>query len=89
MYLVDNLTESTIASSMIRTPWWFCSMTEIARIMFTAFSSSGSSIFTTWNRRVSAGSRSKYFLYSAHVVAAIVRNSPRANAGFNKLAASP
>ena len=29
------------------------------------------------------------FLYSAQVVAAIVRRSPRARAGFNKLAASP
>ena len=29
------------------------------------------------------------FLYSAQVVAAMVRSVPRANAGFNKLAASP
>ena len=43
----------------------------------------------TWKRRVSAGSFSKYFLYSAQVVAAIVRSLPRANAGFSRLAASP
>ena len=61
----------------------------MARIMLTAFSSSGSSILTTWKRRVRAGSRSKYFLYSAHVVAAIVLNSPRARAGFKRFAASP
>ena len=30
-----------------------------------------------------------YFLYSAHVVAAIVRSVPRASAGFSRLAASP
>ena len=49
----------------------------------------GSSTFTTWKRRVSAASFSKYFLYSAQVVAAIVRSSPRASAGFSRLAASP
>ena len=43
---------------------------------------------TTWNRRASAASFSKYFLYSDHVVAAIVRSSPRASAGFSRLAAS-
>jgi type VI secretion system protein VasG len=31
---------------------------------------------------------SKYCLYSVHVVAAIVRNSPRASAGLSKFAAS-
>ena len=36
----------------------------------------------------SAASFSKYFLYSAHVVAAIVRSSPRASAGLSRLAAS-
>ena len=29
------------------------------------------------------------FLYSAHVVAAMVRSLPRASAGFSRLAASP
>ena len=48
----------------------------------------GSSTLTTWNRRASAASFSKYFLYSDHVVAAMVRNSPRASAGFSRLAAS-
>ena len=48
----------------------------------------GSSTFTNWKRRDSAGSRSTYFLYSDQVVAAIVRSSPRARAGFKRLAAS-
>ncbi len=56
--------------------------------MAVATFSLGSSTFTVWKRRVSAASFSKYFLYSAHVVAAIVRSSPRARAGFSKLAAS-
>ncbi len=38
---------------------------------------------------VSAASFSKYFLYSLQVVAAMVRTSPRASAGFKMLAASP
>ena len=55
------------------------------RIMRTAFSSDGSSTLITWKRRVSAGSFSKYFLYSAQVVAAIVRSVPRASAGLSKI----
>ncbi len=57
--------------------------------MPTACASAGSSTLTTWNRRASAASFSKYFLYSAQVVAAIVRSSPRASAGLSRLAASP
>ncbi len=57
--------------------------------MSTALSSFGSSTFTSWKRRARAGSFSKYFLYSAQVVAAMVRNSPRASAGLRRLAASP
>ena len=53
-----------------------------------ATGSLGSSTFTTWKRRVRAASFSKYFLYSAQVVAAMVRSSPRASAGFSRLAAS-
>ena len=56
--------------------------------MVTASLTVGSCNCTGWNRRASAGSFSKYFLYSAQVVAAMVRNSPRANAGFSRLAAS-
>ena len=56
--------------------------------MAMAIFSLGSSTFTGWKRRVRAASFSKYFLYSAHVVAAIVRSSPRASAGFSRLAAS-
>ena len=58
------------------------------RSMVQQTSSLGSSTLTTWKRRASAGSFSKYFLYSDHVVAAIVRSSPRASAGFRRLAAS-
>ena len=43
----------------------------------------------TWKRRANAWSFSRYFLYSPQVVAAMVRSSPRASAGFSKLAASP
>ena len=50
---------------------------------------SGSSIWIGWKRRVSAGSFSKYFRYSSQVVAAMVRKVPRASAGFSRLAASP
>ncbi len=60
----------------------------IPRIIRMARSSSGSSTLTTWNRRARAASFSKYFLYSAQVVAAIVRSSPRARAGLRRLAAS-
>ena len=52
-------------------------------------SSLGSATCTTWKRRVSAGSFSMCFLYSAQVVAAIVRSVPRASAGLSRLAASP
>ena len=61
---------------------------SMARNISMATSSVGSSTLTTWKRRLSAASFSKYCLYSAHVVAAMVRNSPRASAGFNRLAAS-
>src|ERR1051325_10604915 len=57
--------------------------------MITACASEGSSTLTTWKRRFRAASSSKYFLYSFHVVAAMVRSSPRARAGLSRLAASP
>ena len=57
--------------------------------MRIAISSLGSSTFTVWKRRVSAASFSTNFLYSAQVVAAIVRRLPRASAGLSRLAASP
>ena len=57
--------------------------------MSSVLSSLGSSTWTTWKRRVSAGSFSMYFLYSLQVVAAIVRRVPRASAGLRRLAASP
>ena len=73
----------------MRTWWCFSSVPTRPRIIAIAIGSVGSSTFTTWKRRVSAASFSKYFLYSAQVVAAMVRSSPRASAGFSRLAASP
>jgi hypothetical protein len=72
----------------MRTPKWLSISGAIARSMAQAVSSSGSSTFTTWKRRASAASFSKYFLYSPQVVAAMVRSSPRASAGLSRLAAS-
>ena len=57
--------------------------------MAIALSVSGSPTLTVWKRRVSAGSFSKYWRYSAQVVAAMVRSRPRASAGLSRLAASP
>ena len=57
--------------------------------MMQQVSTSGSSIWIGWKRRVSAGSFSIYCRYSAQVVAAMVRSVPRASAGFSRLAASP
>ncbi len=51
-------------------------------------SGEGSSTKTGWNLLSRALSFSKYFWYSARVVAPIARSSPRANAGFRILAAS-
>ena len=48
----------------------------------------GSSTITVWKRRSKALSFSKYFWYSSNVVAPMLRNSPRAKAGFKMLAAS-
>ena len=56
--------------------------------MVTASATVGSWTCTGWKRRASAGSFSKYCLYSRQVVAAIVRSSPRARAGLSRLAAS-
>ena len=64
-------------------------MLATPRSICTAAASSGSSTLTTWKRRVSAGSFSMYCLYSDQVVAAMVRSSPRASAGFRRFAASP
>ena len=66
----------------------FRGLRTMPRSIIMHCSSSGSSTFTTWKRRASAASFSKYFLYSDHVVAAMVRSSPRARAGFRRLAAS-
>ena len=85
----ESLTASTTASSSTDTLWCFSSVSTIPRSIRQAISSVGSSTLTTWNRRASAASFSKYFLYSAQVVAAIVRSSPRASAGLSMLAASP
>ncbi len=69
--------------------WCFSIVLATPRIIRMALGSLGSSICTAWKRRVSAGSFSMYFLYSAKVVAPMVRSWPRASAGFSRLAASP
>jgi hypothetical protein len=70
------------------TPWCFSSAGTTARSITLHTSGVGSSTFTSWKRRDSAGSFSKNFLYSLQVVAARVRSSPRASAGLSRLAAS-
>jgi hypothetical protein len=66
--------------------WWcFSRSSATPRIIRMARSSSGSSTCTTWKRRVSAGSFSMCFLYSAQVVAPMVRKVPRASAGFQQV----
>ena len=73
----------------MRTLWCFSSVATRPRIISMAVGFVGSSTLTTWKRRARAASFSKYFLYSAQVVAAMVRSSPRARAGLSRLAASP
>jgi hypothetical protein len=70
------------------TVWCFSSDGTTARIITQHTSLVGSSTFTSWKRRESAGSFSKNFLNSLQVVAAMVRSSPRASAGLSRLAAS-
>ena len=48
----------------------------------------GSPTSTVWKRRARAASFSTCFLYSLSVVAPMQRSSPRASAGFSRLAAS-
>ena len=48
----------------------------------------GSPTITVWKRRARAASFSTCFLYSLSVVAPMQRSSPRASAGFSRLAAS-
>ena len=76
------------ALSAMSTWWAFSYTVRRPRRMCTACAGLGSSSVTGWKRRLSAGSFSKYFLYSRQVVAAMVRSSPRASAGLSRLAAS-
>ena len=87
-YRWDSRTAASAPSSRIRTLWCFSSAGTTPRIITIHTGSEGSSTLTSWKRRASAGSFSKYFLYSDHVVAAIVRSSPRASAGLSRFAAS-
>ncbi len=88
IYRCDNSTEAMMASSVIRTLWWFSYRSFSPLMMLMALITSGSSMVTFWNRRSSALSCSKYFWYSFSVVAPMARRSPRARAGFRILAAS-
>jgi hypothetical protein len=78
-----------MASSRTVTPWAASYFSFSPRRIRAAVSAEGSSSLTSWKRRASAASFSKYFLYSDQVVAAIVRSSPRASAGLSRFAASP
>ena len=72
----------------MRTLWWFSYFSFIPLSMEIESSTLGSSTITVWKRRSSALSFSKYFWYSSKVVAPMLRNSPRANAGLSMFAAS-
>ena len=85
----STVTAATIASSVTRTLWCFSIGARRPRNMIGGRRSTGSSTMIGWKRRVSAGSFSIYCRYSDQVVAAMVRNVPRASAGFRRLAASP
>jgi hypothetical protein len=85
---VESFTAATMASSRMAMLCAFSKTARSPRSMRVAFSSEGSSTATGWKRRARAASFSKYFLYSAQVVAAMVRSSPRARAGLSRLAAS-
>ena len=89
MYRLDRVTAARTASSWMTTPWASSKRRASPRIIKVAISMDGSSTFTGWKRRSRAASFSKYFLYSAQVVAAMVRSSPRASAGLRRFAASP
>ncbi|MCR3853575.1 hypothetical protein K3001_29065, partial [Pseudomonas aeruginosa] len=68
--LTERFDEYVGASSRICTWWCFSMVDATPRIIRMALCSDGSSTCTTWKRRVSAGSFSMCFLYSAQVVAA-------------------
>ena len=72
----------------MRTLWCVSIGHMIPRSMMQALSTEGSSMVIGWNRRVIAGSFSKYLAYSIQVVAPTVRRVPRASAGFSRFAAS-
>ncbi len=88
IYLSDNFAAATRAESKMRTPWC-TSYLSLSPLKIEIVSSTvGSSTFTGWKRRSSAGSFSIYFLYSFTVVAPIVFISPRASIGFKRFDAS-
>ena len=72
----------------MRTPWWISNFSLRPRRMAMVSSTVGSPTSTVWKRRARAASFSTCFLYSLRVVAPMQRSSPRASAGFSRLAAS-
>ena len=88
IYLCDKLTAPIIALSLILTPWCLSKESFKPRKIAILSSIVGSSTCTFWKRLSRAASFSIYCLYSSRVVAPIQWSSPRANIGFNKLAAS-
>ena len=88
IYLTDNLTAASIASSVIFTLWWASYLSLIPfKIVIVSFSD-GSLTVTGLNLLSSAESFSINFLYSFKVVAPTNWISPLANNGFKMLAAS-
>src|SRR6202035_534539 len=66
----------------MRTLWCFSSEATSPRIMIWHWCSLGSSTFTTWKRRASAASFSKYFLYSDHGVGLVAEEDDRRGRSF-------
>ena len=88
IYLCDRSTAAIIASSSMRTLWWFSYFSLSPRRMEMLSAGVGSSTITIWKRRSRALSCSKYFWYSSNVVDPTVRSSPLAKAGLRMFAAS-
>ena len=88
IYRSDNVAAAIKLSSRIRTPWYDSKRSFKPRKILIVSSTLGSCTLTLWKRLSKAASFSMYLRYSLNVVAPIQCNSPRANIGFNKLAAS-
>ena len=88
MYLADNLTHSSIASSVYLTLWCFSYFSLMFIKIVLVCSKVGSSTRTCWKRLVNAPSFSMFSRYSSSVVAPMICISPLAKAGLKILDAS-